>query len=62
MKPDPVTMKAILQKREQELQKIIRQMKNDNLHTSTVYRNLEFELESVKVKLTDNVSVGSEKI
>ncbi len=55
-------MKAILQKREQELQKIIRQMKNDNLHTSTVYRNLEFELESVKVKLTDNVSVGSEKI
>lgn len=56
MKPDPLTMKAHLQKREQELQKIIRQMKNDNLHTSTVYRNLENELETVKVKLTDSVS------
>ena len=56
MKPDPLTMKALLQKREQELQKIIRQMKNDNLHTGTVYRNLENELETVKVKLTDSIS------
>ena len=53
MKPDPMTMKANLRKRELELQKIIRQMKNDNLHSSTVYRNLSHELESVKVKLTD---------
>jgi hypothetical protein len=51
MKPDPMTLKAILRKREMELQKIIRQMKNDNLVSSTVYRNLEQELETVKTKL-----------
>ena len=52
MKPDPLAMKAALRKREEELQKIIRQMKQDNLHSSPVYRNLEHELESVKTKLT----------
>ena len=51
MKPDPMTLKAILRKREMELQKIIRQMKNDNLSSGTLYRNLEQELESVKTKL-----------
>jgi hypothetical protein len=51
MKPDPMTLKAVLRKRELELQKIIRQMKNDNLSSGTVYRNLEQELESVKTKL-----------
>jgi hypothetical protein len=51
MKPDPMTLKALLRKREMELQKIIRQMKNDNLSTSIVYRNLEQELETVKTKL-----------
>ena len=52
MKPDPIAMKAALRKREEELQKIIRQMKDDNLHSSTVYKNLEQELETVKTKLT----------
>jgi hypothetical protein len=53
MKPDPIAMKAILRKRETELKKIILQMKDDKLHSSTVYRNLEQELHSVKTKLTD---------
>jgi hypothetical protein len=52
MKPDPVTMKLLLKKREAELQKIIRQMKQDNLHSSPVYRNLEQELETVKTQLS----------
>jgi hypothetical protein len=51
MKPDPMAMKAALRKREIELQKIIRQMKQDNLHSSPVYKNLEQELETVKTKL-----------
>lgn len=48
MKPDPIAMKAALKKREVELQKIIRQMKQDNLHSSPVFRNLESELETIK--------------
>jgi hypothetical protein len=52
MKPDPLAMKLLLQKREAELQKLIKQMKQDNLHTSPVYRNLEGELETVKNQLT----------
>ncbi|HEY0654098.1 MAG TPA: hypothetical protein VGD65_13260 [Chryseosolibacter sp.] len=52
MKPDPSVMKALLKKREAELQKIIRQMKQDNLHSSPVYKNLEHELESLKSQLT----------
>jgi hypothetical protein len=46
-----MTLKLLLRKREVELQKIIRQMKQDNLHSSTVYKNLEQELETVKNKL-----------
>ena len=53
MKPDPMALKAALRKREEELQKIIRQMKQDELHTSPVYKNLEQELASVKTKLVD---------
>ena len=53
MKPDPLAMKAALRKREEELQKIIRQMKQDNLHSSPVYRNLEQELATVKTQLTN---------
>ncbi len=53
MKPDPSAMKVLLRRREAELQKIIRQMKHDNLHTSPVYRNLEQELETLKNQLTD---------
>jgi hypothetical protein len=52
MKPDPVALKNALRKREVELQNIILQMKQDNLHSSKVYKNLEQELETVKTKLT----------
>jgi hypothetical protein len=52
MKPDPMALKIALKKREAELQKIIHQMKQDNLHSSPVYRNLEQELTHVKTKLT----------
>ena len=51
MKPDPMALKAALRKREMELQKIIWQMKQDNLHSSKVYKNLENELESLKTQL-----------
>jgi hypothetical protein len=51
MKPDPMALKAALRKREMELQKIIWQMKQDNLHSSKVYKNLEHELESLKSQL-----------
>lgn len=50
MKPDPAAMKAALKKREAQLQKIIRQMKQDNLHSSPVYRSLELELQSLKIQ------------
>ena len=56
MKPDPMTLKAALRKRELELQKIIRQMKQDDLHTSTVYKNLNQELDKVKRQLTPPAS------
>ena len=52
MNPDPAALKAALRKREMELQKIIRQMKSDNISSGTVYKNLEHELESVKTKLS----------
>ena len=52
MKPDPLAMKVLLRKREAELQKLIRQMKQDKLHSSPVYRNLEQELETLKNQLT----------
>ncbi len=52
MKPDAQALKVAFRKREIELEKIIRQMKDDNLHSSTVYRNLEQELKVVKTKLS----------
>lgn len=52
MKSDPKALKASLLKREMELQRLIRQMKFDQLHTSSVYRNLEKELTVVKEQLT----------
>jgi hypothetical protein len=51
MKPDPVALKTALRKREEELQKIITQMKQDDLHTSPVYKSLNEELATVKTKL-----------
>jgi hypothetical protein len=54
MKPDPMAMKNALRKREVELQKIIKQMKQDNLHSSPVFKNLAQELDTVKTKLTSS--------
>jgi hypothetical protein len=56
MKPDPMALKNALRKREVELQKIINQMKQDDLHSSPVFKNLAQELDTVKTKLT-----GSDK-
>ena len=53
MKPDPLAMKAVLRKREAQLQKLIRQMKHDHLDTSPVYKNLAQELDALKDQLTD---------
>lgn len=50
MKSDPRDQKASLQKRELELQRLIRQMKFDQLHNSSVYKNLENELIAVKAQ------------
>jgi hypothetical protein len=51
MKPDPRALKASLLRRELELQRLIRQMKFDQLHNSPVYKNLEKKLSSVKAQL-----------
>jgi|GEM_PF-5014069 hypothetical protein len=53
MKPDRLVMKALLHKRQTELQKIIKQMKQDKLEASPVYRNLEQELISLQEKLVE---------
>lgn len=52
MKSDVRALKASLLKRELELQRLIRQMKFDQLHNSHVYKNLELELDSVKTQLS----------
>lgn len=47
-------MKLLLRKREMELRNIIKQMKNDKLHSSPVYRTLEHELETLQSRMTDD--------
>jgi hypothetical protein len=42
------TNKETLRKRELELQRLLRQMKFDQLHQSKVYRNLEQELQTLQ--------------
>ncbi|HYG03469.1 MAG TPA: hypothetical protein VD927_13550 [Chryseosolibacter sp.] len=43
-------MQALLRKRENELQKLLKQMKDDKLSNSTLFKNLEEELDTVKSK------------
>ena len=43
--------RASLEKRESELQRLIRQMKSDQLHKSPVYHKLEKELSELKTQL-----------
>ena len=52
MKPDSSALKNALRKREAELQKLLSQMKQDNLHSSPVFKNLAQELDHVKTKIT----------
>lgn len=47
-------MKQALRQRELELQQLIRQMKSDRLNNSSVYKNLERELQDIKEKLTES--------
>jgi uncharacterized phage protein gp47/JayE len=51
MSTDPNALKSALKKREMELQRLIKQMKDDNLQTSVVFRSLENELQKVKGSL-----------
>lgn len=51
MKPE----KELLRKRELELQRLMRQMKLDQLQSSRVYRNLEEELQTVQQHLEEVV-------
>lgn len=55
MSTDPNALKSALKKREMELQRLIKQMKDDNLQTSVVYRSLENELQKVKGSLDDSL-------
>ncbi|MBA4055741.1 MAG: hypothetical protein C0490_13580 [Marivirga sp.] len=43
--------KAALVKGEMEIKRLIRQMELDKLHNSTVFKNLEMELRSIKHNL-----------
>lgn len=53
------TGKDTLRKRELELQRLMRQMKFDELHRSQVYRNLEQELQKIKQNLNPVTEQGS---
>jgi len=50
VKLDHPKMQALLRKRENELQKLLKQMKDDKLSNSTLFKNLEEELDTVKSK------------
>jgi len=47
MKPEEKNKSALL-KREMEIKRLIRQMELDKLHNSTVFKNLERELNGIK--------------
>ena len=50
MTPEEKNKSALL-KREMEIKRLIRQMELDKLHNSTVFKNLERELNSIKREL-----------
>ena len=52
---------AALVKREMEIKRLMRQMELDKLHNSTVFKNLDLELKSIKHKLTIQGSGDSKK-
>ena len=53
MKPEDKNKSALI-KREMELKRLIRQMELDKLHNSTVFKNLERELNTIKRELLMN--------
>lgn len=59
MKPTVMADKFVLQKKQLELKRIIRQMRLDQLHSSTVYRNLEHELSHLNRQLDQSGKVVS---
>jgi hypothetical protein len=54
MNPDFKALKKALQNRQAELQKLMSQMKSDQLNKSSVYRNLENELSTIREKLENS--------
>jgi hypothetical protein len=48
-------LKKALQNRQSELQQLINQMKSDQLSKSSLYRNLENELSSIREKLEPRI-------
>jgi hypothetical protein len=60
MKPEEMTNAALV-KREMEIKRLMRQMELDKLHNSTVFKNLDHELKSIKHKLMVQDSGDSKK-
>jgi len=58
MKPEEMS-NASLVKREMELKRLMRQMELDKLNNSTVFKNLDNELKSIRQKLTTQDSGDS---
>lgn len=56
MKPDSNDQKLRLKRRESELQRLISQMKTDELDQSVVFKQLEKELTELKTDLEDSSS------
>lgn len=60
MKPEEMTNAALV-KREMEIKRLMRQMELDKLHNSTVFKNLEQELKTIKHQLIIQDSGNSKK-
>ena len=60
MKPEEMS-NASLVKREMELKRLMRQMELDKLHNSTVFKNLDNELKTIRQKLITQDSGDSKK-
>jgi hypothetical protein len=60
MKPEETTNAALI-KREMEIKRLMRQMELDKLHNSTVFKNLDHELKSIKHVLMVQDSKESKK-
>ena len=52
---------AALVKREMEIKRLMRQMELDKLHNSTVFKNLDQELKTIRHKLMTQDSGDSKK-